>query len=206
MGQVTLGSTTQVLGQGSLAGASEPINSVLIESGGVTKRMTMNDFVALISASIGTTTTTTPSLLLDATTQDAYSAAITNAAMGSKRQAAANAIVTAMGSVHRLNIYRDGTLIIPATFTGPMTTGTDGINVFVNLGTIATATPIAAGAIATGTWTFAIEGGTGFTRSISGSVGPIGSDVAMTLSDDTAAGYGFAPSLTLIVPRSVDNL
>ncbi len=145
-------------------------------------------------------------IVLDSATQTAYSAAISGAATGIKRQAAAQSIVDSLKPDHRLNIYRDGVLIIPVQYTGDCIIANDGTNIYVTLGTIASGAPNQNADINTGAWTFSVVGGSSYARSITGTVGPVGSGKNITLSESPTTGQGFDAQVSFIVPRSVDGL
>lgn len=151
----------------------------------------------LWESTVVTPPTTPSSNVLDATTLAAYLAAIGEASMGSKRVAAANAIIVAMGTAQKLTMKRNGVIVLVADYTGPMTQTNNGTNIGVTLPSSFTVGPIAAADVATGTWSGEITGGTGFARKITL---PIATDVS------TAPGQGFNPTVNLIIPRSVDGL
>lgn len=151
----------------------------------------------LWESTVVTPPTTPSSNVLDATTLAAYQTAIAEASIGSKRVAAANAIIVAMGTAQKLTMKRNGVVVLVADYTGPMTQTNNGTNIGVTLPSTFTVGPIAAADVATGTWSGEITGGTSFARKITL---PIATDVS------TAPGQGFNPTVNLIIPRSVDGL
>lgn len=134
--------------------------------------------------------------IMDSTTLAAYRAAVAATPVPNKRTAAANAVIAQMGNSQRMIVRRNGVQILSATFTGPMTLGTDANDVFVNLSALASVSPIVAADSATGTWTTTISGGVEFERTLLFSAGA---------DAPTAVGQGFNPDIRLIVPRSLDG-
>jgi hypothetical protein len=143
---------------------------------------------------------------LDTTTQSEYAAAITAATSGAKRLAGANALITAFGGAQRITLTRNGIVMLTADFTGSLTLYDDGTNIGVGLSTLTSVSAIASGDIDTGTWQAVFAGGAGYSRTATLTVGVAGAGKHLTLDADTAAGNGFNPSFTLIVPRSADGL
>lgn len=151
--------------------------------------------------------TGTPTLSpLDATTQAEYAAAINAATSGAKRAAGAQALITAFGTLQRMTLTRNGVTILTADFTGNLPVYDDGTNIGVGLSTMNSVSAIASGDIDTGTWQAVFAGGAGYARTATLTVGVAGSGKHLTLDADSAAGNGFNPSFTLIVPRSADGL
>lgn len=178
--------------------------SFAIVNGAAVQRITLATLVGLLTPYLGGTVVVTVADL-DNTTGAAYTAAIAGASTGSKRMAAANALVAAMPDAHRLVVSRDGAQIILATFTGGLSiTNVSGV-ISVVLGTLVTST-VADGAINTGNWTFQLQGGAGYARTISGTVGPSGSGKDLILSGDTQAGDGIDPNISFLLPASLDGL
>ncbi len=137
------------------------------------------------------------SSVFDSVILAAYQSAISGAANGSKRAAAASAIIAAMGSAQRLTLKRNGVSVLVASYTGTMTQTDNGTNIGITLPTTFTVGPISAADVSTGTWTGEITGGASYARTITL---PISTDVS------TAPGQGFNPTVNLIIPRSVDGL
>jgi hypothetical protein len=142
----------------------------------------------------------------DATTQGEYASAITAATSGAKRLAGANAIIAAFGNAQRLTLTRNGVTILTADFTGSLPLFDDGTNIGVSLSTMTNVSPIASGDIDTGTWQAVFAGGAGYARTATLTVGVAGAGKHLTLTADSAAGNGFDPKFTLLVPRSADGL
>lgn len=143
--------------------------------------------------------------IFDSATLAEYTAAIANAANGSKRMAGASAIVAALNPVHRLVISRDGVSIAVVNYSGACVATNDGTNVVITLGS-ASGGSVATADIDTGTWTFQLQGGANFARSLSGTVGPAGSGADLILSADTDGSSSFTSTISFIVPRSIDGL
>lgn len=142
---------------------------------------------------------------LDATTLSEYQAAI--AAAGSdKRVAGANAVVTAFQPAHRLVILRNAVTVVQADYTGDMTVNNDGSNVSLGFGTLSTVSAITTSDLYSGTWTFEVQGGASYARKISGVVGVVSSSDTVALNDSPAAGMGFVPAISFMLPRSIDGL
>jgi hypothetical protein len=190
-------------GSGLPAGGTD--GQVLVKTGATAGAATWKDLTLVAEALQGlyaweVGVTQPPAIsptTLDATTRAAYLTAIAEAPIGSKRTAAANALIVAMGSAQKLTLKRNGIAVLTADYTGAMVQTNDGTNIGVTLGTLSAVSPILAAEVTTGTWTGEIAGGTSFTRLISLQIAP---DVS------TAPGQGFNPNVNLIVPRSVDGL
>lgn len=135
-----------------------------------------------------------------------YNNAIDGAAMGAKRVAAANAIVTAMKPDYRMYVYQETDLIIPFEFTGDLVIENDGTNVSIVLGTPDSSDPLKAAKLAEGTWHFELAGGVDYQHVIKGSVGPVGSGKLVIISADPEPGSGNSTTFKLVIPRSVDGL
>jgi hypothetical protein len=102
-----------------------------------------------------------------------------------------------MGSAQKLTLKRNGIAVLTADYTGAMVQFNTGANIGVTLPSTFTVGPIAAADVDTGTWTGEITGGASFARKIT---------LAITPDVDTATtGQGFNPTVTLIIPRSVDG-
>lgn len=144
-----------------------------------------------------------PSLVLDeATVADIKIALSTAPASSNKRQVVVNSIINAMKPDHRLDIYQNDILVIPAVFTGDCSLIDDGVNVSLGLGELSSADPIVTANLAVGSWTFELSGGAGFSRKITGTVGST-ADNTLILSDNPAAGMGFDPSISFLVPDTI---
>lgn len=176
----------------------------LLVDGGVAKRITIQSLAAILAPYFDGVTPINPGNL-DGATFTEYKAAINAATSGGKRLAGANAIISALSPAHRLRVFRDASVIIDAAYSGNLVATNDGTNVVISLGTLTGAT-VANGDIDTGTWTFEVQGGANYARKLSGTVGKTGSDADLILSGDTAVGDGINPTVSFIVPRSVDGL
>lgn len=143
---------------------------------------------------------------LDSVTQDEFDAAVASAAVGAKRIAGAEALKTAFAPDHTLRIYQDGQLILPIEYPGGMTVVNDGTNVKITLGIPDSAFVVKSGVLTEGTWTFTLSGGASFSRTLSGSVGAIGSSSNIELSTNPSQGQGFEDAIAFIIPRSIDGL
>lgn len=157
-----------------------------------------------VSVSIMPPPTVYPFSMDDQTTTD-YNAAISAAALGVKRMAGAQAIVSDFNP-YRLYIYQENTLVVAIPFSGSMTAADDGTDVTVSTGVPDPTDPLIAADINSGTWHFDLQGGSAYARSIKGSVGPSGSGKMIELSDSPSPGTGMSISFTMKVPRSVDGL
>lgn len=156
--------------------------------------------------SVNTVSVPLTAFAIDATTLSEYSAAINAASIPNKRVAGATSIVNAFKPDYRLYIYRDDVLIIPAQYTGDMGITNDGTNVFITLGVPDSAEATQSADLSTGVWRFELQGGSSYSRVISGSVGSTYSSANLKLSGNPVAGSGLAQNIKFIVPRSVDGL
>ena len=170
---------------------------------GGTTIVSMNDAIfGLYDWEGGTVTpppVTTPTQnIMDATLYQVYRAAIDAAAVGSKRVAGADSVISQMGTAQKLTLKRDGTAILIAGYSGFMTRSTVNNNVVISLNTLGAVSPIVAASNTSGTWTMEITGGTSYARKITLPVAP---DAPTNPSD------GFNPgTVSLVIPASLDGL
>ena len=128
-------------------------------------------------------------LSIDGVTASEYNTAVTNAALGTKRLAGANAIANAM-QPYRLYIYQESTLVLSYDFVDKLSVTEDGVNVYVRSGTPEASDPLISADINGGTWHFELQGSPDYSRVIKGSVGPVGSGKMIELIDSPAPGTG----------------
>jgi hypothetical protein len=143
---------------------------------------------------------------IDAASDISYHGAVAAAAAGSKRKAAATALINAMGAKQRLIITRDDVVIINVEYTGALTSVVKGSDVVVSMSTPTSVTIVGPGDITTGKWAFDLQGGTNFAIGLRGTVGAVGSNADITLASSPAIGVGFGVNFTFTVPRAFDNL
>lgn len=141
---------------------------------------------------------------IDNATVSEYNAAISAAALGSKRNAGAQAIINAMKPDYRLYIYQETALIIPVEYTGSLSVITTANDVGVTVGIPDSSEAIANADLSHGTWHFELQGGAEYTRVIKGSVGPVGSNKLLILEDNPDAGSGTDFTFVLNMPREID--
>ena len=146
---------------------------------------------------------TTLSMTSDLNT--AINTARDGAALGTKRVAVAQSILTTLQPSHVLNVYRNNVLICGLTFAGDCTVNDDGTNVTVGLGNIASTSTTQSADINTGTWTFAVIGGSSNASKIQGTVGPVGSGANLILSESPSTDHPFDATVSFTIPRSVDG-
>lgn len=144
--------------------------------------------------------------VLDETSQAEYKLAVDAAVGGSKRSAGAQKLREIFGSAQRLQLRRDGVLLLTADYTGQMPLLDDGIQIGVSLSSLTGMSSVLDGDIDSGTWTATLSGGSGYARTATLTCGPTGSGKMITLGADTFPGMGFKPSFALVVPRSLDGL
>jgi len=139
-----------------------------------------------------------PQTVFDAVTYTTYQAAAGAAAVGSKRQAAADSLITTFGTAQKLSMKRNGVTVFTADYSGLMTKTTVGVDVGVVLQNMTGISAITAADIASGTWTMVISGGTGFARTMT-------LNALMEASTDATQGFNPGP-ITFILPRSLDGI
>lgn len=151
---------------------------------------------------------TMPATRLDAATQAEYQTAINAAAVGSKRMAGATAIANAMSNDVVLNIYQNGFVVVPITYSGTCTVVDDGYDVYVQPpDTITGSNPNVAADLTQGQWWFELQGGTNDSRVLTGTVGNETTTAELTLLENPTPGQGVKTSaIKFIMPRSLDNL
>ena len=179
--------------------------NVLLNDSTVPQQVSLASF-ALLLAPLILNLQQLASRALDPATQAEYTTAIANAPLGSKRAAAANAIVAAMSPVHRLVISRNGAPSITAIYDGNCGVTNDGIDVTVTLGALLGTPTIVAADINSGVWQFQVQGGSGLTRTITGTAGAIDSGAQLTLSSSPDPSKIFTPNFSFVLPHSIDNL
>lgn len=144
--------------------------------------------------------------VLDATSQAEYAAAINGAINGAKRTAGANKLRDIFGSAQRLQLRRDGALLVTVDYTGTLPILNDGIQIGVSLATLTGMSSVLDGDIDSGVWTATLSGGQNYGRTATLTCGPMGSGKMVQLGTDTFPGMGIKPSFSLVVPRSLDGL
>jgi hypothetical protein len=142
----------------------------------------------------------------DLLTKAEYSTAVSLAPVGQKRAAGANALINSLGSKPRLFIYQNNVPVILAEYSGLFTMTNDGTNIAVKPAGQMNVTILKAADINQGVWTFELQGGTFYTRSLRGSVGPEGSGKNITLAISTVIGNGFASDYSFLLARAMDGL
>jgi hypothetical protein len=151
-----------------------------------------------------------PTTRFDAALQATYDTAITVAAAGTKRQAAADAIVTTFTKPIRLYIYRNGVLVIPVEYgINGLSSRDDGYDVIVETPDglmVDSSDPLLPADINTGTWWYELQGGPEFKNFISGTVGGVDSGAEIEIAESPAPGQGFSSVLQFIMPRALDDL
>jgi hypothetical protein len=142
---------------------------------------------------------TTPTQnIMDATLYQVYRSAIDAAAVGGKRVAGADSVISQMGQAQKLTLKRDGTAILVADYSGFMTRSTVNNNVVISLNTLGAVSPIVAADNTAGNWTMEITGGTSYARKITLPVAP---------DAPTSPAAGFNPgAVSLVIPASLDGL
>lgn len=136
----------------------------------------------------------------------AFNAARDAAPLGSKRVAAAQALVSALQPSHILNLYRNNVLISAVTYTGDCSVIDDGTNVTLDLGLINTSVTQTSADITTGAWTFTVAGGPSGSYKIQGTVGPVGSNANLIVSEAPTTAQPFDADVSFTIPRSIDGL
>lgn len=213
-GLANAGSTTAITTSPTVAAAQTTSPTILLVDNPATKavkQMTVQELVALMRPYFVSTVISSSTQLSPQTPfRDNYTAAINGAAQGTKRQAAANYLITNLGAGTRLRIFQDtGTgpvAKITATYSAPVLYS-DGTNIGITLGAQASLTVVTAD-LSTGVWTYTFDGpaATTYPNSINGTVGPASSGKDLILSASPNSANGFNPTLNFIVPRSVDGL
>jgi len=140
----------------------------------------------------------------DETTKTAYKSAATAAVAGSKRQAAANALIAAMKTAQQLYIYQDTTLVIPALYTGSMVSVSSATSLYVTFGTPISNNPLVNADLSVGTWRFELRGGDNYSAVYIGTVGAVGSGAELILSMNPAIGTAFDQDVRFVFPNSLD--
>lgn len=143
---------------------------------------------------------------IDPLTLDEYATAVSTAPVGSKRIAAANAIVAAMAPYYRIYVYSGNDLVIPIEYTGQLTVTTEESQVFIKAGVPDISIPVRSGDLLVNTWRFELQGGNGFTRKIIGSVGDIASGAMMTFDKNPEEGSGMVVNFALQLPAGLDTV
>ena len=149
-----------------------------------------------------------PTHRFDDVLQAAYDAAILSAPLGEKRQAAASAITTTLTSPLRLDIYRDGSLVLPIEFGASLTINNDGydISVYTPDHSIDSSTASVLTDLNSGDWWFELRGGDAYTNYIYGTVGPADSGADLELDEIPLDGQGLDVTIQLVLPRALDEL
>lgn len=154
---------------------------------------------------------TKPTMTLSLELQAGYDSAAANAAMGSKRAAAANYLITQFGSVQKLSVYRDGTVILAYGFSKPMELVDDGYDVYIQ----PTSDPTGVSSydvftnapLSTGNWWYELSyDQVAPARVIAGSVGGVGSGADVILEQDPSPTISYNMDFKFILPRTLDNL
>jgi hypothetical protein len=144
--------------------------------------------------------------IVDTYLRSLYSTAISAGTVGNKRASAAGSIVGGMNNRMRLDIYRNRRLIIRAEYSAILNVVNDGTNVFLKLPPTTKAVIYESADLDTGSWTFELQGGPNYSRSITGRAGPGNPSDHITLSASPIAGAGFNADFSILLQRSMDGL
>jgi len=144
--------------------------------------------------------------IADALMRSLYSGAIASASLGNKRAAGANAIMSQMGTLLRLDIIRNRRLIIRAEYDKALKVNVSGGDVFLTLQSQTSAVIYESAELETGNWTFELQGGPNYSRSITGRVGPGNPSDHLVLSASPIEKAGLDAAFSIVMPRSVDGL
>jgi hypothetical protein len=144
--------------------------------------------------------------IVDTYLRSLYSTAISAGTVGNKRASAAGSIVGGMNNKMRLDIYRNRRIIIRAEYNALLSVVNDNTNVFLKLPIAKNATIFESADLYTGNWTFDLQGGPNYSRSIIGRAGPGNPDDHIALSASPLVGAGFDAAFSIVLPRSIDGL
>lgn len=146
-------------------------------------------------------------IMFDPTLRRDYSTYLKAGAVGQRRVTAANSISSLFGTNPVLRILRNGREIMYVVFDAALTVNTD-VNGDVSLvaPAVKQSTVIQAGDLLSGKWTFILQGGTGLSREITGTVGPVNSGKHIILETTPTEGFGFKGEFKFTFPRSIDGL
>lgn len=121
-----------------------------------------------------------------------------------ERLAKAKEFITSFGKKQRLLIFRDDVLVIRCEYSGSLLlTELDDV-IKIHTSTISATLVTTSADIATGTWQYVFQGGTNYLTEYRGSVGALGSDNDIILSESPKIGDRFTSSFCYIIPAEIN--